>query len=106
MDSKLSVALLEVFCALSFVACGLVLGFCAGCLAGPLLFARDEQGLMKIWAIASGALVGTTLGVSAAGVAYFRLPRARRQRFATSALALAAVTALFTGVAVQHFNSW
>ena len=54
MDSKLSIALLEAFCALGFVVCGVV----------------------------------------------------RRQRFATSALALAALTALFTAIVVQRFGAW
>jgi hypothetical protein len=46
------------------------------------------------------------LGVVAAVVAILRLPRSRRQRFATSALALGALTALFTALALQHFSVW
>ncbi len=106
MDSKLSIALLEVFCGLSFVVCGVVLGFCVGWLGSPLLFPHDAQGLMRGLAVLSGAIVGALLGISGAVAAYFRLSRERRQRVATTALALAAVTALFTAVAVQHFNYW
>ncbi len=106
MDSKLSIALLEVFCGLSFVVGGVVLGFCAGWLGSPLAYPHDAQGLMRGMAVLCGAIVGALLGISGAGVAYFRLSRGRRQRVATSVLALAALTALFTGVAVQHFNYW
>ncbi len=106
MDSKLSIALLEVFCGLSFVVSGVVLGFSVGWLGSPLFYPRDEQGLMRGLAVLCGAIVGALLGISGAGVAYFRLSRARRQRVATSVLALAALTALFTAVAVQHFNYW
>ena len=106
MDSKLSIALLEIFCGLSFVVCGVVLGFCVGWLGSPLVFPHDEQGLMRGLAVMSGAVVGTLLGISAALLVYFRLVRERRQRVATTVLALAALTALFTAVAVQHFNYW
>src|SRR3954471_7108130 len=106
MDSKLSIALLEIFCGLSFVVCGVVLGFCVGWLGSPLLFPHDEQGLMRGLAVLCGAIVGALLGILGAAVAYFRLVRERRQRVATTALALAALTALFTAVAVQHFNYW
>jgi hypothetical protein len=106
MGSKLSIALLEVFCALGFVVCGVVLGFCFGGLLGPRLFHHGGQGLAEIGAMLNGAILGTLLGVTAAAAAFFRLSRARRQRFATSALALAALTALFTAVAVQRFGAW
>ena len=106
MDSKLSVALLEAFCALGFVVCGVVLGFCFGGLIGPRLLNHGGQGLEEIGAMLNGAILGTLLGVLAAVVAFFRVSRARRQRLATSALALAALTALFTGLVVQRFNGW
>lgn len=54
----------------------------------------------------NGAILGTALGVAAATAAFLRLTRARRQRLATSALALAALTALFTAVAEQGFGAW
>jgi hypothetical protein len=44
--------------------------------------------------------------VLSAVTAFFRVTRERRQRLATSALALAALTALFTGLVVQRFNGW
>jgi hypothetical protein len=106
MDSKLSIALLEAFCALGFVVCGVVLGFCFGGLIGPRLIDHGGQGLAEVGAMLNGAVVGTTLGVVAAAVAFFRLSRARRQRLATGALALAAMTALFTAVMVQRFGAW
>lgn len=106
MGSKLSIALLEAFCALGFVVCGVVMGFCFGGLLGPRLLGHRGQGLAEIGAMLNGAILGTTLGVAAAAAAFFRLSRARRQRFATSALALAALTALFTAVAVQRFGAW
>jgi hypothetical protein len=56
--------------------------------------------------VVCGAVVGALLGISGAVLAYFRLVRERRQRVATTALALAALTALFTAIAVQHFNYW
>jgi phosphotransferase system glucose/maltose/N-acetylglucosamine-specific IIC component len=43
---------------------------------------------------------------TAAVAAFFKTSRSRRQRLATSALALAALTALFTGLVVQRFNGW
>lgn len=106
MDSKLSIALLEAFCALGFVVCGVVLGFCFGGLIGPRLFEHGGQGLAEVGAMLNGAVFGTALGVAAAVAAFFRLSRARRQRVATSALALAALTALFTAVMVQRFGAW
>jgi hypothetical protein len=106
MDSKLSIALLEAFCALGFVVCGVVLGFCFGGLIGPRLIDHGGQGLAEVGAMLNGAVVGTTLGVVAAAVAFFRFSRARRQRLATGALALAAMTALFTAVMVQRFGAW
>jgi hypothetical protein len=107
MDSrKVSVALLEAFCALGFVVGGVVVGFCFGGLIGPRLWGHAGQGLEEIGAMLNGAILGALLGVAAAVVAIFRLSRERRQRFATSALALAAVTALFTGVVVQRFGGW
>jgi hypothetical protein len=105
-SSKLSIALLEAFCALGFVVCGVVLGFCFGGLLGPRLVDHGGQGLAEVGAMLNGAIAGTVLGTLAALVAFFRLSRARRQRFATSALALAALTALFTAVAVQRFGAW
>lgn len=105
-SSKLSIALLEVFCALGFVVCGVVLGFCFGGLLGPRLVDHGGQGLAEVGAMLNGAIVGTLLGVLVAIGAIFRLSRSRRQRFATSALALAALTALFTAVAVQRFGAW
>ena len=107
MDArKLSVALLEVFCALGFVVCGVVLGFCFGGLIGPRLFRHGGQGLAEIGAMLNGAILGTVLGFGSAVAAFFRLSRPRRQRLATSALALAAVTALFTAIMVQRFDAW
>jgi hypothetical protein len=106
MDSKLSIALLEAFCALGFVVCGVVLGFCFGGLIGARLVNHGGQGLAEVGAMLNGAILGTLLGVAAAVTAFFRVSRARRQRLATSALALAAVTALFTAVAVQRFGAW
>lgn len=103
--SKLSEALLEAFCALSFVAGGLVLGFCFGGLIGPRLLHRG-QGLAEIGAMLNGAIVGTFLGVLSAVCARQWLTSVRRQRFATSALALAALTAFFTAVVVQRFGAW
>ena len=103
---KLSVALLEVFCALGFVVCGVVLGFSFGGLILPRLFSRGGPGVTEVAALFNGAILGTVLGVAAAVLAILRLSRARRQRLATSALALAAVTALFTGLMVQHFSAW
>lgn len=105
-SSKLSVALLEVFCALGFIVGGVVMGFCFGGLIGPRLFSHGGHGLEEIGAMLNGAILGAALGVLAAVAAIFRLPRERRQRFATSALALAALTALFTAVAVQRFGAW
>jgi hypothetical protein len=105
-SSKLSIALLEVFCALGFVVGGVVMGFCFGGLIGPRLFSHGGQGLEEIGAMLNGAILGAALGVAAAVAAIFRLPRPRRQRFATGALALAALTALFTAVAVQRFGAW
>jgi hypothetical protein len=105
-STKVSIALLEAFCALGFVVCGVVLGFCFGGLLGPRLVSHGGQGLAEVGAMLNGAIFGTTLGVAAAAVAFFRLSRARRQRFATSALALAALTALFTAMAVQRFGVW
>lgn len=105
-SSKVSIALLEVFCALGFVVCGVVLGFCFGGLIGPRLVDYGGHGLAEVGAMLNGAIVGTLLGVLAAAGAIFRLSRARRQRLATSALALAALTALFTAVAVQRFGAW
>jgi len=102
---KLSIALLEVFCALGFVVCGVVLGFSFGGLILPRLFSRGP-GVTEVAALFNGAILGTVLGVAAAVLAILRLSRARRQRLATSALALAAVTALFTGLMVQHFSAW
>lgn len=104
MESKLSVALLEAFCALGFVVCGVVLGFCFGGLIGPRLFNHRGQGLADIGAMLNGVIVGTLLGVLAAVAAFFRVSRPRRQRLATSALALAALTALFTGLVLQRFS--
>jgi hypothetical protein len=106
MDSKFSIALLEVFCGLGFVVCGVVLGFCFAGLIGPRLFGHGGQGATEVGALLNGALLGTSLGVAAAAAAFFRLSRARRQRFATSALALAALTALFTAIVVQRFGVW
>jgi hypothetical protein len=103
--SKLSDALLEVFCALSFVVCGVVVGFCLGGLLGPRLFGHGGQGLEEIGFMLNGAILGACLGAAAAAAA-LKLPRLRRQRIATSALALAAMTALFTAIAVKHFNAW
>jgi len=103
---KLSVALLEVFCALGFVVCGVVLGFSFGGLIVPRLFNRGGPSLTEVGTLLNGAIWGTVLGVAAAVLAILRLSRARRQRLATSALALAAVTALFTGLMVQHFSPW
>jgi hypothetical protein len=105
-STKVSIALLEAFCALGFVVCGVVLGFCFGGLIGTRLVTHDGQGLAEVGAMLNGAILGTTLGVAAAAAAFFRLSRARRQRFATSALALAALTALFTAMAVQRFGVW
>jgi hypothetical protein len=106
MDStKLSVALLEVFCALGFVVCGVVVGFSFGGLIGPRLLGHG-QGLAEVGPMLTGVVVGAVLGSVAAVVAIWRLPRSRRQRFATSALALGALTALFTALAVQHFSVW
>src|SRR5690349_166474 len=99
---KLSIALLEVFCALGFVVCGVVLGFSFGGLILPRLF--SPHGLTEVGTLFNGAIFGSVLGVAAAAAAIWRLPRARRQRFATSALALAALTALFTAVVVQRFE--
>jgi hypothetical protein len=104
--SKLSIALLETFCALGFLVCGVVLGFCFGGLLGPRLMAHGGQGLAEVGAMLNGAIVGTALGAIAAVSAIFRLSRPRRQRLATSALLLAALTALFTAVAVQRFGAW
>jgi hypothetical protein len=104
--SKLSIALLEAFCALGFVVCGVVLGFCFGGLIAPRLMHHAGQGLAEIGGMLNGAVVGATLGSLAAAAAFFRLPRAPRQRLATSALALAALTALFTAVMVQRFDAW
>jgi hypothetical protein len=106
MDSKLSIALLEAFCALGFIVCGVVLGFCFGGLIGPRLVDHGGQGLAEVGAMLNGAVLGTALGVAAATAAFFRLSRVRRQHLATSALALAAVTALFTAVMVQRFGAW
>jgi len=105
-SSKLSIALLEVFCALGFVVCGVVLGFCFGGLLGPRLVDHGGQGLAEVGAMLNGAIVGTLLGALAAVGAAFRLSRERRQRLATSALALAALTALFTGMALQRFGGF
>lgn len=104
--SKLSVALLEAFCALGFVVCGVVLGFCFGGLIGPRLMHHAGQGFSEIGAMLNGAIIGTAGGLLAAIAAFFKLQLARRQRLATSALALAAVTALFTAVMVQRFDAW
>jgi len=106
MDSKFSIALLEVFCGLGFVVCGVVMGFCFGGLIGPRLLGHGGQGLADASALLNGALLGTALGVAAAVAAFFRLSRMLRQRFATSALALAALTALFTAIVVQRFGAW
>jgi hypothetical protein len=106
MGHKLSVALLEAFCALGFVVCGVVLGFCFGGLIGPRLLRHGGQGLVEIGAMLNGAILGTLLGTLVAVAAFFRVSRDRRQRLATSALALAALTALFTGLVVQRFNGW
>ncbi len=103
---RFSVALLEAFCALGFVVCGVVLGFCFGGLIGPRLFGHGGQGLEEIGAMFNGAILGAVLGLGAATAAWFRLSRERRQRLATGALALAAVTALFTAIVVQRFNAW
>jgi hypothetical protein len=105
MGSKLSALLLEVFCALGFVVCGVVLGFFGGVI-GPRLTSHSGQGFEEIGAMLNGAIVGTLLGVLAAAAAFFRMSQERRQRLATSALALAALTALFTGLVVQRFNGW
>jgi len=105
MDSwKLSVALLEAFCALGFVVCGLVLGFCFVGLLGPRLV--SSGGLLHSEAMLNGAIAGTVLGIAAAALAIWRLSRVRRQRFATGALALAALTALFTAMVVQRFGAF
>jgi hypothetical protein len=105
MDSwKLSVALLEAFCALGFVVCGLVLGFCFIGFIGPQLL--SPGGLLEGSAMLRGAILGTVLGAGVAVAALLRLSRPRRQRFATSALALAALTALFTGMALQRFSGF
>jgi hypothetical protein len=106
METKFSIALLEAFCALGFVVCGVVLGFSFGGLIGPRLVSHGGQGLAEVGAMLNGAILGAAVGVGAAVGAFFRLSRARRQRFATSALALAALTALFTAVAVQRFGAW
>lgn len=106
MDSKLSIALLEAFCALGFIVCGVVLGFCFGGLIGPRLLAHGGQSLMEVSKLLNGAVLGSALGVAGAIAAFVRLSRARRQRLATSALALAALTALFTAVVVQRFGAW
>jgi hypothetical protein len=105
-SSKLSSLLLEVFCALGFVVCGVVVGFCFGGLIGPRLLGHGGQGLAEVGAMLNGAILGALLGVLAAVVALRRLSRARRQRFATGALALGALTALFTAMVVQHFSAW
>src|SRR5258706_3990966 len=103
---KLSVALLEVFGAMGFVVCGVVIGFSFGGLILPRLFSHGGQSSTEVGALLNGAVLGSALGATAAVLAILRLSRARRQRFATSALALAALTALFTGLVVQHFNVW
>lgn len=105
-SSRLSIVLLEIFCALGFIAFGVVVGFCFGGLIGPRLLGHGGQGLEEIGAMLNGAIFGAVLGVAAAALSILRLPRARRQRFATSALALAALTALFTAMAVQRFGGW
>lgn len=104
--SKLSIALFEASCALGFLACGVVLGFCFGGLIGPRLMHQAGAGLAQMGAMLHGTILGGVLGSSVAVAAFFRLPRARRQRLATSALALAALTALFTAVMVQRFDAW
>jgi hypothetical protein len=104
--AKVSIALLEAFCALGFVVGGLVLGFCFGGLIGPRLVHHSGQGLAEIGAMLNGAILGTVLGLLAAGAALLWLSRPRRQRLATGALALAAVTALFTAIMVQRFGAW
>jgi hypothetical protein len=104
--SKLSIVLLETFCALGFVVCGVVLGFSFGGLIGPRLIHDAGQGLAEIGAMLNGAILGTAFGLLAAVAAFFRLSRPHRQRLATSALALAALTALFTAVMVQRFDAW
>jgi hypothetical protein len=105
--SKLSIALFEASCALGFLACGVVLGFCFGGLIGPrLLLHQAGAGLAQVGAMLHGTILGGVLGSSVAVAAFFKLPRARRQRLATSALALAALTALFTAVMVQRFDAW
>jgi hypothetical protein len=104
MDSKLSVALLEVFCALAFVVCGTLLGLCFIGLIGPRLMHRGGHGSEELEAMLGGAIAGTLLGVLAALLALFGASRPRRQRLATGALALAALTALFSALVLQRFG--
>jgi hypothetical protein len=104
--SRLSLALLDAFCALGFVVCGVVLGFCFVGLIGPRLMHHSGQGLAEIGGMQSGAIIGAVLGSGSAVAAFYWLTRPRRQRLATSALALAALTALFTAVVVQRFDAW
>lgn len=106
MDSKLSVALLELFCALGFIVGGLVLGLCCIGLIGPLLVHHGGADLEELGAMLSGAIGGTLLGALAALAALFGASRPRRQRLATLALALAALTALFTGLVMQRFGGY
>jgi hypothetical protein len=106
MDSKLSIALLEAFCASGFIVCGVVLGFCFGGLIGPRLLGHGAQGSAEVGAMLNSAVLGSALGVAAAVAALLRLSRPSRQRLATTALALAALTALFTALMVQRFGAW
>jgi hypothetical protein len=104
--SKLSIALLEASCALGFLACGVVLSFCFGGLIGPRLMHHGAPSLAELGAMFQWAIWGAVLGSVAAVTAFVGLPPERRQRWATSALALAALTALFTAVVVQRFDAW
>jgi hypothetical protein len=105
LASKLVSAFVELSCFASFVACGLVVGFCAGGLFGPALFGRGGQGLEELGFMFNGAILGAGAGLLVALFA-LRLPRERRRRLGVLAVVLGGSTAAVTALAVNLFNAW
>jgi hypothetical protein len=105
LASKLISLFVELLCFASFVACGLVVGFCAGGLFGPALFGRGGQGLEELGFMFNGAILGAGAGLVFA-LAALRFPPSRRKRLAVTAVAIGAASAGLTAIAVNVFNAW
>ncbi len=102
---KVVTVLIELLCFASFVACGVVVGFCAGGLFGPRLLGRGGQGLEELGFMFNGAILGALAG-AVTGLFTLRLPRNRRRNLAVLAVGIGASSAGLTALAVKLFNAW